>query len=431
MHTWYQCIACRAFVAAIVAFQPIAARAQGGTPEQEPRYQFGAELRTRAETRNGGGDDPAREDAFTTTRLRFDATLRPTRQVRVYVEAQDSRVQGLAPGRNSRGFEDPGDIRQGYVALGHEAGPLTLYVGRRELSFIDQRIIGFRKWSNTSPTWDGSALVLRRGKDSVNLLAVTQVDLTDGFDPPSRTRWVYGAAGVIGSGLGGHQLEPFYFTSRRPVDLDSNLGGVLRTAGSRLSGRLADAWDYQVIVAGQGGRIRNYRQRAWMGVWALGKTLERRPMQPRLGVEWSYASGDDDPQDERVGTFDTLFPAPHRIYGEQDVVGLRNLRALKTGVELHPSRDWQVNVDFLDFRLASRNDGLYRINFVAQAHAPLGGASSAHIGSEVDLVIRYAPMPKVDLSFGVSRFMAGKFVLSNVRGGGSQTFLYTTLLVTL
>ena len=431
MQTGYQCIACGAFVAAIVALQPIAARAQGGTPEQEPRYEFGAELRTRAETRNGGGDDPTREDAFTTTRLRFDATLRPTRQVRVYVEAQDSRVQGLAPGRNSRGFEDPGDIRQGYVALGHEDGPLTLYVGRRELSFIDQRIIGFRKWSNTSPAWDGSALVLRRGKDSVNLLAVTQVDLADGFDPPSRTRWVYGAAGVIGSGLGGHQLEPFYFTSRRPVNLDSNLGGVLRTAGSRLSGMLADAWDYQVIVAGQGGRISNYRQRAWMGVWALGKTLERRPMRPRLGVEWSYASGDDDPQDDRIGTFDTLFPAPHRIYGEQDVVGLRNLRALKTGVELHPRRDWQVNVDFLDFRLASRNDGLYRINFVTQAHAPLGGASSAHIGSEMDLVIRYAPMPKVDLSFGVSRFMAGKFVLSNVPGGGSQTFLYTTLLVTL
>ena len=431
MHMRIECIACGAFIAALAVLQPIAARAQSGAVEQEPRYQFGAELRTRAETRNGGGDDPTGQDAFTTTRLRFDATLRPTRQVRVYVEAQDARVQGLAPGRNSRGLEDPSDIRQGYVALGHEDGPLTLYVGRRELSFIDQRIIGFRKWSNTSPTWDGSQLVLRRGKDSVNLLAVTQVDIRDGFDPPSRTRWVYGAAGVIGSGLGGHQLEPFYFTSRRPVDLASNLGGVLRTAGSRLSGVLADTWDYQVIVAGQGGRIRNHRQSAWMGVWALGKTLERRPMRPRLGVEWSYASGDDDPNDERIGTFDTLFPAPHRIYGEQDIVGLRNLRALKAGVEVHPGRAWQVNVDYLDFRLASRHDGLYRINFLAQAHAPPDGASSAHIGSELDCVIRYAPMPKVDLSFGVSRFMAGKFVLRNVPGGGSQTFLYTALVVTL
>lgn len=423
--------ACGLLLAATAALAPIGALGQNGAGPQAPRYEFGAELRARAQTRNGGGDDPAKQDAFTTTRLRFDATMRPTRQVRIFVEAQDSHVQGLARDRDNRAFKDPVDIRQSYLALGRDDGPLTLFVGRRELSFIDERIIGIRNWSNISPAWDGSELVLRRGEDSVNLLAVTQVDVSDGFDPPSRTRWVYGAAGMIGSGLGGHQIEPFFFTSRRPVDLASNLGGVLRTAGSRFSGLLAETWDYQVILAGQGGRTESQTQGAWMGVWALGKTLEQRRLRPRLGVEWSYASGDSDPRDGRIGTFDTLFPGPHRIYGEQDIVSLRNLRALKTGVELHPRRAWQLNVDFLDFRLASRYDGLYQTNFVARAPAPLGGASSAHIGSEVDIVLRYAPAPKVEVSFGLSRFVAGRFVVREVPGGGSQTFLHTTLLVTL
>ena len=428
MRTPFRDVACRALLAALA---PISAFGQGGLSEQAPRYEFGAELRARAETRNGGGEDPTKQDAFGTTRVRLDATMRPTRQVRIFVQAQDSRVQGFARGRNDRALKDPIDLREGYVALGHEDGPLTLLVGRRELAFIDERIIGIRNWSNISPAWDGAQLVLRRGKESVNLLAVTQVDISDGFDPPSRTRWVYGAVGMVGSGLGGHQIEPFYFTSRRPVNLASNLGGVLRTAGSRVSGPLAETWDYQVILAGQGGRVRNQRQAAWMGVWALGKTLERRRLQPRLGVEWSYASGDSDPQDERIGTFDTLFPAPHRIYGEQDIVGLRNLRALKTGVQLHPRGTVQINVDFLDFRLASRHDGLYQTNFVARAHAPLGGASSSHIGSELDFVLRYTPVPKVEVRFGVSRFIAGQFVLREVPGGGSQTFLNTALLVTL
>ncbi|MCY4534858.1 MAG: alginate export family protein [Bryobacterales bacterium] len=431
MQTRFQRAACGVVLAALAALPPITARGQSGTGEQEPRYEFGAQLRARAETRNGGGDNPTKQDAFGITRLRFDATLRPTRQVRVFVEAQDSRVQGFAPGRNSRPLEDPVDIRQGYVALGREDGPLTLFVGRRELAFVDERLIGIRNWNNISPAWDGSELVLRRGKDSVTLLAVTQVDISDGLDPPSRTRWVYGAVGVIGSGLGGHELEPFYFTSRRPLDMASNLGGELRTAGSRLSGLFAETWDYQVILAGQRGGAGNRRQNAWMGVWALGKTLEQRRLRPRLGVEWSYASGDSDPQDERIGTFDTLFSSPHRIYGEQDIVGLRNLRALKTGIELHPSGTWQINVDFLDFRLASRYDGLYQTNFVARVHAPPGGASSTHIGSELDFVLRYAPVPKVEVRFGVSRFMAGQFVLREVPGGGSQTFLNTALLVNL
>lgn len=431
MHTPFQSTVSGLLFVAMAGLAPIAALGQNSAREQAPRYEFGAELRARAETRNGGGDDPVKQDAFTTTRLRFDATMRPTRQVRVFVEAQDSHVQGFASGRDNRALKDPIDIRQGYVALGQEDGPLTLFVGRRELSFIDERIIGVRNWSNISPAWDGSELVLRRGKDSVNLLAVTQVDISDGFDPPSRTRWVYGAVGVIGSGLGGHQIEPFYFTSRRPVDLASNLGGVLRTAGSRIAGLLAETWDYQVILAGQGGRTQGQSQGAWMGVWALGKTLEQRHLRPRLGVEWSYASGDSDPEDGRIGTFDTLFPGPHRIYGQQDIVSLRNLRALKTGVELHPRRAWQINVDFLDFRLASRYDGLYQTNFVARAHAPPGGASSAHIGSELDVVLRYDPTPKVEVSIGVSRFLAGQFVIRRVPGGGPQTFLYTTLLVTL
>ena len=420
-----------ALVAALASLAPIAALGQHRAAEQLPRYEFGAELRARAQTRNGGGDDPTKQDAFTTSRLRLDATVRPTRQVRIFVQAQDSQVLGLAAGRGSRAFKDSADIRQGYVALGREDGPLTLFTGRRELSFIDQRIIGVRNWSNTAPAWDGSELVLRRGKDRVNLLAVTQVDISGGFNPPSRTRWVHGAAGAIVSGLRGHQIEPFYFTSRRPVDRASNLGGVLRTAGSRFSGLLAGTWDYQVILAGQGGRTQDQRQGAWMGVWALGKTLEQRRWRPRLGVEWSYASGDSDPQDGRIGTFDTLFPGPHRIYGEQDIVSLRNLRALKTGVELDPGSAWQINVDFFDFRLASRYDGLYQTNFAVRAHAPLGGASSAHIGSELDVVLRYAPTPRVELSFGLSRFVAGRFVIREVPGGGSQTFLHTTLLVTL
>ena len=415
-----------ALLAALAAGSPAAALAQHGEAGQQPSYEFAAQLRARAEMRSGGGADPTREDAFGITRLRLDATLRPARQVRVFVQAQDSRVLGLSPALARIDFQDPVDLRQGYIALGDESGPLTLYAGRRELALIDERLVGARRWSNLAPTWDGAQLALRRGEDSVCLLAITQVDVGNGLNRPSRARWVYGASGVIESGLSGHEIEPFYFASRNEFDPASNLGGELRTAGTRLAGSLAEAWDYQVILALQGGGEAHRRQGAWMGVWALARTLERHRLRPRLGLEWSYASGDSDPLDERTGTFDTLFAAPHRIHGEQDVVGFRNLRAFKTGLEMHPSRTWQVNVEFHDFRLASRRDGLYGTDLEARARAPSGGAASAHIGSEIDLVLRFAPV-----RFGLSQFVAGGFVVRRVSGGGSQTFLNTALLVNL
>ena len=406
----------------------------GGQAEQSqplPRYELAAEIRLRAEARNGAGENAAREDGFAISRLRLDMTFRPHKDVTIFLQPQDSRVAGLAPWRNPRSARDTLDFRQAYAAFGSESGPWTLYVGRREQGFEDQRLLGQRNWHNISPTWDGSSLTLRRGEDELNLLACSQVEVLDGFNAPSRTRFVYGAYGSIKSWLPGHEVEPFFLTTRRPVVRTSKLGGLLRTAGSRISGSWGQGWDYQVMLAAQGGGEGASPHRAWAGAWGIRRALDKAPARPRIGVEWSYASGDGDPFDGRTGTFDTLFPSPHRIYGEQDIIGLRNARILKAGVELRPRKELSVAVDFLDLRLASRRDGLYRINFTQGIAAPPGGAASDSIGSELDLVVLYRPASKIQLRFGVSRFFAGPFVTRNLPGGESQTMLLTELLIRL
>ena len=397
----------------------------------EPRYEFAAELRLRGETRYGIGDNPAREDGLGASRLRLNFTARPSEGVELFAQFQDSRVRGLGRGRNARSFRNPLDFRQAYVEFGRSDGPLTLSAGRRELDFGDGRLLGRRGWNNVSPTWDGSMLTLRRGDDSVNLLAVSQVDVLDGFDLPSRTRFIYGAIGSIESGAEGQTIEPFFLTTRRPRNFASNLGGLLRTVGSRFTGGFAESWDYQVILAAQRGGEKDYPQRGWMGVWGIGKTIEGAPTRPRLGLEWSYASGDRDPDDGRNGTFDTLFPSPPGRYGEQDITSHRNIRILLTGVDLHPCKSLRIDVDFLDLRLASLQDGLYQTNFRRRIAPPPGGATSGFVGSELDLVVRFRPAPKIELRFGVSRFFAGEFVIRNVPGGESQTFLNTVLTLEL
>ncbi len=428
-------IAGRRFVLCAAAFSVVAqGSAQDTAPSSgpsEPRYEFGAELRLRGETRNGIGDNPARQDGFGLSRLRLNLTFRPSEDLKFFVQAQDSRVRGLASGRSARPWRNPMDFRQAYVAIGRADGPLTFSAGRRELDFVDGRLLGRRNWSNTTPVWDGSMLTLRRGDDSVNLLAVSQVDVLDGFDLPSRTRFIYGAIGVIESWVEGHLIEPFFLTTRRPRNLASNLGGLLRTFGSRFTGGFAQSWDYQVLLAAQNGGEEDYPQQAWMGVWGLGKTIEGAPARPRLGLEWSYASGDRDPLDGRSGTFDTLFPSPHGRYGEQDITSHRNIKILIAGVDLYPHKSLRIDLDFLDLRLASLQDGLYQTNFIRRIAPPPGGATSGFVGSELDLVVRYRPVPKIELRFGVSRFFAGEFVIRHLPRGESQTFLNTALTLQL
>ena len=406
--------------------------ASDAAPDQPaPRYEVSAEIRVRAETRDGIGENPAREDGFAISRLRLNLTFRPSRHVTVFLQPQDSRVAGLAPVRNPRSARDSLDLRQAYVSFGQEDGPWTLYAGRRELNFMDARLLGRRNWHNISPTWDGSMLTLRRGEDRLHLLAYSQVDVRDGLNVPSRTRFVYGAFGAVKSWVPGQLIEPFFLTTRRPLAISSNLGGLLRTAGSRISGTFGQGWDYQVLVAAQGGGEADSPQRAWAGVWGLGRTIDQAPARPRIGFEWSYASGDRDPLDGRTGTFDTLFPSPHRIYGEQDIVGFRNLKILKAGLGLRPLDSLRVSLDYLDFRLASLRDGLYQTSFRRRIAPPPGGAGTDPVGSELDLLLLYQLSPAVDLRFSVSRFFAGPFVLRNLPGGESQTMLLTALTVRL
>ena len=166
-------------LACILAFHPADLRAQG-REEPERRFEFRVELRSRAETRLGSGAAPERADGFPTSRLRFDFTARPEPGLKIYLQAQDSRVAGLAASRDRQDFRNGLDFHQAFLAIGREDGPATLHAGRQELDVLDSRLLGRRARSNVSPSWDGSKLTLRRGENSAHLVAFSQVDIRDG-----------------------------------------------------------------------------------------------------------------------------------------------------------------------------------------------------------------------------------------------------------
>lgn len=393
----------------------------------EPRYEFGAELRFRGESRFGGGAVASSEDSLGLSKLYLDFTFRPSRKARVVLQARDSRVLHLDAGRSSAGLRSPMDLRKAYVEVGQEDGAATLAVGRLQLDLIDSRLVGARPWSNISPTFDGSMLSLRKGGDRLDLIAVSAADIRDGFDVPSRTTFLYGAVGSITSWAKGHTIEPFFVSSRRPPGGRSNLGGLLRTTGSRFTGVLSRLWNYEAMLSAQFGGERDRPHRAWSGVWGIARTIESAPASPVLACQWTYASGDDDPHDGRIGSYNPLFASYHRLNGEHDVTGVRNISVVKTGVQLQPDPKVRVNVDFLDLRLASLRDGLYSNTGVLRVAAPDEGAASGFVGSEVDVVVRYQATERLFVRLGFSRFFAGDFVLQNAPGGSSQTFLYSAL----
>ena len=103
-----------------------------------------------------------------------------------------------------------------------------------------------------------------------------------------------------------------------------------------------------------------------------------------------------------------------------DAVGRRNIHALTLSWEgrLHPR--WRLRVNRLDFRLASRHDGLYGINGRQSVAAPAEGAASNKIGSEWDVLLRFTPIEGLTVEGGPGLFYPGGF-LEQAIGEFSET----------
>ena len=91
-------------------------------------------------------------------------------------------------------------------------------------------------------------------------------------------------------------------------------------------------------MAGQWGDFRDQDVATMMAVGILGYTFQE-PWQPRIAFEFDYGSGDSDPADGKLTTFDNLYPTNHLFYGFMDFISLQNLNDYRFQVSAKPSKN--------------------------------------------------------------------------------------------
>ena len=126
-------------------------------------------------------------------------------------------------------------------------------------------------------------------------------------------------------------------------------------------------WDYEAEIAGQFGRLKetavsvSLDQEALAAHVAGGYTWTSAFGTPRVGLEYNYASGDDNPNDNKHETFDNLFPTNHKFYGYMDFVSLQNIHEARVSSSLRPVKQWTVTLDYHAFWLADTLDSFYTV----------------------------------------------------------------------
>ncbi len=100
------------------------------------------EFRERLEGFDGLGFNGTRQDLYWLSRLRLNATIAPSKALSFVVQAQDARVGRKTVGPTGTPFRAPFDLRMAFADAGAASGPATVRLGRQELAFGDQRLVG-------------------------------------------------------------------------------------------------------------------------------------------------------------------------------------------------------------------------------------------------------------------------------------------------
>jgi hypothetical protein len=337
-------------------------------------------------------------------------------------------------GRNAKPdappFEDTFDLRQAYVELGStETMTFGLRLGRQEIVFGEQRLVGHVAWVNAARSFDAVRATYRHRVVRVDAFAASVVNPREGrFNTVTSTgnnfHGVYTSFGTI---VPRATVEPYAFWrvaggQRSETGVQGKLDA--KTIGVRMTGRLPASLDYGVEVAGQTGSASSDDVAAWAGHWLVGYTIPAK-FTPRLIAEYNYASGDSDPTDGQRETFDQLYPTGHDKYGLADQVGWKNIHQVRAGIEVKPTPKLSLSNNYHSWWLASARDGLNNSGSALVARFP-DGSAGRHVGYEADIQAIYSINAQIQLSGGYAHIFPGTFLEMATPG---ETYKSTYVMV--
>lgn len=252
------------------------------------------------------------EEAYTATGERFlaHADLRSSTGFRVFAQLSAATDTGRKPTERPFDRSRP-DIAQAFfdVPLLHGA---VLRVGRQELDAGGNRLIATREAADLRLAFDMAHLAMTAaGFDAVAIYGRPVLNRPGAFDDRGNPSEKF-LGGWLQHRLGKESSAPLlnmFFFERdraRTVYQQGVASDDRRTVGMRLSGTDA-SWDYTLQAARQYGRFGAASIDAFGFAGDIGWHAPW-PGHPRIATSFGYASGDRQPGDRTLGTFDVLYP---------------------------------------------------------------------------------------------------------------------------
>jgi len=337
-----------------------------------------------------------------------------------HVEDQDGPFQPTQ--------ENHGDLHQlfaDYRLFGEDV-PLTLRLGRQELYYGHDRLVGAFEWVSTRRRFDAAKLFYTSERWDIDAFWARPVVVErKGGDDWNDDYNFYGIYNTF-KRLKGHGLDLYFFGVDRS-DLTRNPNGHLGgrstyTLGTRLWGTTGP-WDYDTELAGQFGRWAGDHVQAWFWEADAGYTF-KHACKPRIGAGFALATGDDNPNDRHVGTWDQLFTYDHVCISIQDLIGRQNITRTYVMFDVWPVPDkLKASAYFHVYWLNADTDFYYDAGAVPIIRDSFGHHGS-ELGQALEIVLEWKLTRHASMMFGFSHFWDDQYFHRMIESDDDPNFFF-------
>jgi hypothetical protein len=315
--------------------------------------------------------------------------------------------------------EDRLDLLQAFVDVRIPIGEdrsLLFRPGRQILRYGSERLIGMRYGANVPLPFDAALARFESGSWRIDAfyghpIATERGEWDDQWDD-TQALWSLYATRALPSIAKRAGIDAYYIGySDEGARFAQGPGEELRhTLGVRFYGEKS-GFDWDVEGFYQFGQYDMAASDGNISAWAVGSnigyTFNGAPLRPRVGLKANIISGDDDPDDADLQTFNSLFPK-RKYFGEMGLIGPYNL------IDVHPSLGLQLtNKTSLELASVfywrySTNDGIY--NTPGNVIRTGFDTDARFIGTQLEAALTHRFSRELEVSATYEIFLPGTFV---------------------
>lgn len=338
--------------------------------------------------------------------------------VNALIQLQDSRIWGtetstVADMKNV-------DLHQAYFTLNSIfETPISVKIGRMELLYNNERVLGSSNWTNVGRSFNGITLTYNAGNYGVDFLMMKEAEKLAAGDTLDQT--LYGVFSEL-KPFNKFSFNPFFLYQRGVPSTNMNRYTIGFFSKGEIEG-LTHETEFIYQTGDYTQAFKKFEISSYLLALNAGYTFNHTT-KPTIGAGIDYYSGDDNLLDNKVKTFNTVYGTGHKFLGFMDYftdipahtygLGIMDL-ILKAGI--NANEKLKLNLIFHMFN--SVHD--YTLK---------NGSNTNGFGSEINLVANYKYSDNVGFETGFGYFSPGE-IFKEKRGKDSSTWFYLMALVNM